>query len=134
MGSANIGDWLNMGMDTKTQMFEQAQRRADDYWRQLGDVTVAEAHAMPYGGERNLAMRKALGIRWPSDTTCVVLDDGTIQVVHGKQRAAQVIATRLRSELQNSWDVRSFRRGDGRWMIQATADRGSVPIDRFSRP
>ena len=102
-------------MDTREAM-RTGEQMAADYWKTLGDVTVADAMAMPWGGERNLALRKALNIRFPGKTVVQVNQGDVIQVVPPSKQRAEVVADQLREGL-DGFTVEVTRRADGQWIV-----------------
>ena len=86
-------------MDTAA-LFAQAEARANDFWGSLpDDLTIIEAMTMDDPGERNLALRKALGIKWPGKTVVKVSLHGHIEVVTPNKNRAEWHAHQLREAL-----------------------------------
>lgn len=78
-------------------------------------ATVAEALAMPWGGERNVALRSALGLV-EGEIGMVNQQDVAQVVVDDHARAGQV-APELKRGLGYDGRVSTRRRGDGRYLV-----------------
>jgi hypothetical protein len=83
-------------------------------------IRIGEALAMSWGGERNLAMRKALGIALEADDVCMVGQDGLVQVVVPSSRKAREVAAKLEAGLPTPYQVGVTKRPDRLWLVTAT--------------
>ena len=86
-------------MDSQTLMADAEKRAADYFARLPDDMTVRRAMALGFSGERNLAMRKALGIKFPGKTVVQVGQQDWIQVVTRTRAKAEWHAQQLREAL-----------------------------------
>lgn len=107
----------------------QTEDLADAYYRALpAGVTVTDAMLMPWSGERNLALRKALGIRYPSREVVMVNQGDVIQCVLPRLMDAREVANRLRCELPG-WTIVEDRRRDRQWLVTGYLDVGDDTLD-----
>ena len=101
---------------------ERAEVAAGIYFRSLpAGITIADAVTMPWCGERNLVLRRALGLDFPGrrGEACMMNQADVIQVVM-RNRTPAVRVERLLSEgLDADWTVTVTERPDGGWLVQA---------------
>jgi hypothetical protein len=100
----------------------RAEAAADIYWRNLPPgISVADAVAMPFSGERNLVLRRALGLDFPGRRgELVKMDKGdVVQVVQRNLTAARRVERLLTEGLDASWTVGLRERSDGCWLVAA---------------
>lgn len=104
------GSALALALAQRSADYLTASYRADG-------VTVADAAAMPFGGERNCALRAALGLE-PGEIGMVNQGD-VVQVVVAGHGRANGLARDLKGGLGGGWTVRTNRRPDGRFIVTA---------------
>lgn len=105
-------------MDSK-QALAEGRAKADAYWATIpDDVTIADAVGMDYSPQRNLVLRKALGIRFPGRTIVQMTQADWIQVLAPKKAKAEWHARQLREGLPDGWSVSVKRTSDG-WFVSA---------------
>jgi hypothetical protein len=96
---------------------DDAVRAAQAFYDRLPDgLSVADALAVPEPGERNLTLRKALGIRFPSDTVCHVTAGGEVQLVADQRGRVEALGRIVVAEAPGVWLSGISRRPDGRWV------------------
>ncbi|NED96458.1 hypothetical protein G1H11_14200 [Phytoactinopolyspora alkaliphila] len=91
----------------------------DAYNAVPADIRIADALTMPWGGERNLALRKALGIPLESDEICMVNHGDVAQVVVFTRRRGRQITAALQAGMPDGWLAYLTRRADGAWLVTA---------------
>lgn len=97
----------------------QVQERIERTWAALPDnIRVADAAAMPFGGERNLALRKALGIPLGTDEVAMVTQADIVQVVTDTRKRADRHRALLGAALKG-WTVTRTQRPDRAWLVTA---------------
>lgn len=83
---------------------------------------IRRALAMPWGGERNLALRAALGL---VEGEIGMVNQGDVaQVVVDSHARASQIARRLKLSVGADWNVATTVRPDGRHLVTAAARLG----------
>lgn len=100
----------------------KAEAAADVYWRNLPPgITVVQAVEMPFSGERNLVLRKALGLDFPGRRGESVKVDkgGVVQVVQRNLTAARRVERLLVEGLDPSWTVALHEPPGGGWLVAA---------------
>jgi hypothetical protein len=109
-------------MTTINGLQAATQRRIEAYWRTIPDtIRVADVLTMPWGGERNLALRKALGLPLESDEVCMVTQADVVQVVVDTRARARQMLLRLQGTTPPGWDhLKMHPWPDRRWLITAS--------------
>ena len=100
----------------------RAEQAAEIYLRNLpAGLTVADAVSMPWCGERNLVLRKALGLDWPGrrGEACMMNKADVVQVVLRNRTPAVRVERLLAEALDADWTVDCIQRDDGAWLVQA---------------
>jgi hypothetical protein len=106
-------------------------QRIRDTWNRTPDtITVTDALAMDWGGERNLALRRAVGMAppWQSGETCLVNMAGVIQLTVATGKRARQLADKLEAALpRDGWRVQVTKRPDGLQLVTAHPDTPGQP-------
>lgn len=90
------------------------------------DTAISEAVQMPWSGERNLALRAALGLR--EGEIGMVNQGDVVQVVVDEHSRANKLGRELRAGLGSDWTVETTRRPDGRHLITCYRDQDAMDI------
>lgn len=102
----------------------QAEALAEQYFRALPPgLTVEDALLMAHSGERNLVLRKALGIDFPGRVGEVVMvnQGDIIQVVQRNLTAARRVEQLLKRALPG-WSIGTTKRPDRAWLVTGYLD------------
>lgn len=114
-------------MNPQAQLLQaKAEKAAAAYFESLPPgLSVDDAVRLPFSGERNLVLRKALGLDFPGrrGEMCKVSAEDVVQVVQRNLTAARRVERLLRDGLPG-WTVKVLKPGDG-WLVTAYVD-GSV--------
>ena len=116
---------MNITSAAYTSAQVAADARVKMFWHQLPPgLNPADVLDMPFGGERNLAMRKALGIELNANEVCVVNQGDVIQVVVPTRWRTREVTSRLNPlrTLPGDWTIEDYERPDGKHLIAAYRD------------
>lgn len=84
-------------------------------------VTIADAITLGWGPERNLTLRKALGIPLESGEVVTINRGDIIQVLTATRKRARYLTSRLVAGLPQGGTVTTTRNPDRNWLITAHA-------------